>query len=212
VTHQQFYPSPGDDPGWRWDHEGRAEFRHEGFDVRVRIRPVTADQPAYYMGDEPSPHDVVVVGTVTLDGIEVSNAEESADITDAHRMREALENVLDNTVKDARTQVGRLVKALAAVDTRAVKDAEKAERDAPRWPAKGTTVRVYDKPSTPRQGESWGARRPPSLAGEVIETPADGGTFLTIDVGGEYGGVTYTVRDFPTRQTWVMLPPAPPTV
>lgn len=70
------------------------------------------------------------------------------------------------------------------------------------WPAMGAVILVQDMPTTDAQRELWGKRRPPSRKGEVVESPADGSTFLTIDVGGEYGGVTYASRDFPARYTW----------
>ncbi|MFJ4902946.1 hypothetical protein [Streptomyces sp. NPDC088727] len=75
--------------------------------------------------------------------------------------------------------------------------AEKGE-----WPAMGAVILVQDRPTTDAQRELWGNRQPPTRKGEVVETPADGSTFLTIDVGGGYGGVTYASRDFATRYAW----------
>ncbi|MFD8654966.1 hypothetical protein [Streptomyces mirabilis] len=203
MTRNQFYPSPGFDPGWRWDLQGRARFRHKGFDVEVLVRPATDEDGAYYVDTEPSTNDVVIVGTVTLDHVEVGRAEAGADITEPYVMGQALDEVLNGAAGDARIQVARLVKVLADVDAREAKAAQSEEAaKAAQWPAKGATIRVYDVPTTDAQRERWGKRRPPSFKGEVVETPADGSTFLTIDVGGEYGGLTYTARDFPTRYTW----------
>lgn len=70
------------------------------------------------------------------------------------------------------------------------------------WPSLGQMILVQDLPTTDAQRDLWRNQQPPTRKGEVVETPADGGNFLTIDAGGEYGGVTYAARDFGTRYTW----------
>lgn len=70
------------------------------------------------------------------------------------------------------------------------------------WPEVGQIILVQDLP-TGAQKELSINRQPPTRKGEVIETPGpDGDGHLTIDVGGEYGGVTYAARDFGQRYTW----------
>lgn len=71
------------------------------------------------------------------------------------------------------------------------------------WPMIGQKILVQDVPTTEAQRELWANRQPPTRKGEVVEVPSsDGGGFLTIDVGGECGGVTYAARDFGQRYTW----------
>lgn len=71
------------------------------------------------------------------------------------------------------------------------------------WPTTGDVILVQDQPTTAAQRELWKNRQPPTRKGEVVEVPRpDGSGFLTIDVGGEYGGVTYPARDFPARYIW----------
>lgn len=74
-----------------------------------------------------------------------------------------------------------------------------------RWPKVGQVILVQDVPTTDAQRELWANRQPPTRKGEVVMVPDGGGRsegFLVIDVGGEYGGVTYAARDFPGRYTW----------
>jgi hypothetical protein len=118
---QQHYPNPGADPGFRWDLSGRARFLHKGFTVDVLVRQATEEDIAHY-GSELSSNDVVIVGTVELDHVELSSVEHGADITEPYLMREALAYVLDNAVIDARRQVADLVKRLAEVDSRVLLD------------------------------------------------------------------------------------------
>ncbi|THA72507.1 hypothetical protein E6R60_26620 [Streptomyces sp. A0642] len=83
--------------------------------------------------------------------------------------------------------------------------AEPVRRRKPRegqWPILGDVVLVQDLPTTDAQRELWANRQPPTRKGEVVETPADGISHLTIDVGGEYGGVTYPAREFGYRYAW----------
>lgn len=75
--------------------------------------------------------------------------------------------------------------------------------DERRWPEVGQMILVQDVPTTARQREAWANRQSPTRKGEVFETPtADDQGYLVIDVGGEYGGITYVPRDFPQRYTW----------
>jgi hypothetical protein len=114
----QVFPGPGLDPGFRWDINGRAQFRHKGYSVDVLIRQATTDDAAYYVREEPSINDVVIVGTVSLDHVELSNAEHRADITEPFQMSQALAYVLDAAVEDARRMVGRLVERVAEIDAK----------------------------------------------------------------------------------------------
>ncbi|MDQ1041512.1 hypothetical protein QFZ75_008014 [Streptomyces sp. V3I8] len=125
MSVRQSYPSPGLAPDFHWDLQGRAQFRHKGFTVRVLIRPATDDDGVYYLGTEPGANDVVLVGTVDLDHVEVASVGHGADFTNPYQMNEALRTVLDDAVSDARTNVGRLVKALAAVDAQQEKEAKR---------------------------------------------------------------------------------------
>jgi hypothetical protein len=125
VTDQrwrQLHPSPDLDPGFRWDIDGRARFLHKGFVVNVLIRQATQDDVPYYRGAiqalEFSSKDVILVGTVSLDGVELASVEHGADITSPHQMREGLLYVLDEAVRDARTQVTRLAKRVAEIDSK----------------------------------------------------------------------------------------------
>lgn len=113
----QIHPNPGLDPGFRWDIDGRARFLHKGFMVDVLIRRATEDDVPHY-GAELSSNDVVLVGTVTLDHVDLSSVEHGADITAPHLMGEALTYVLDAAVDDARRQVERLTKRIADIDAK----------------------------------------------------------------------------------------------
>lgn len=119
---RQLHPSPNLDPGFRWDTEGRARFLHKGFVVDVLIRRATQDDVPYHRGDiqalEFSGADVIIVGMVSLDGIELSRSEFGADTTDPHLMGEALTSVLDEAVDDARRQVERLMKRIADINAK----------------------------------------------------------------------------------------------
>lgn len=114
----QIHPNPGLDPGFRWDIDGRARFQHKGFTVDVLIRRAREDEPAYFRDVRPSSDDVVLVGTITLDGVELSRVEQGADITEPHQMREALTYVLDSAVKGARTQVLRLLDRIGDISAK----------------------------------------------------------------------------------------------
>jgi hypothetical protein len=120
VTDQRWnriHPNPGLDPGFRWGIDGRACFLHKGFMVDVLIRQATEDDVEHY-GAKLSTNDVVLVGTVDLDSVELSSVEHGADITEPYMMREALGYVLDAAVSDARAQVARLVKRLGEIDAK----------------------------------------------------------------------------------------------
>jgi hypothetical protein len=125
VTDQrwrQLCPSPDLDPGFRWNIDGRARFLHKGFVVNVLIRQATQDDVPYFRGDiqalEFSSKDVILVGTVSLDSVELAGVEHGADITSPHLMGEALAYVLDEVVEDARRQVERLTKRVAEIDSK----------------------------------------------------------------------------------------------
>lgn len=118
----QLHPNPGLDPGFRWDIDGRARFQHKGFTVDVLIRRATEGDVPYYRGDiqalEFSRNDVILVGSVSLNSVELSSVEHGADITEPYLMRQALIYVLDEAVEDARTQVAKLVKQVADIDAK----------------------------------------------------------------------------------------------
>ncbi|MFI1312923.1 hypothetical protein ACH4TS_22685 [Streptomyces albidoflavus] len=99
------------DPGFRLDLDGTAQFTHEGYLVAVQVRRATAEGTRSYCEPfETDPHDVLLTGVVTLEGIDVGTASAVANELDSYSMRQALEEVL----RDAVTEVRRTVAALNA--------------------------------------------------------------------------------------------------
>ncbi|MER8119215.1 hypothetical protein [Streptomyces sp. NPDC094031] len=97
------------DPGFRLDLDGTARFTHEGYLVAVQVRRATAeDTRSYYELLETDPHDVLLTGVVTLEGIEVGTASAVANERDSYSMRQALEEVLRDTVTEVRRTVAAL--------------------------------------------------------------------------------------------------------
>ncbi|WP_327359555.1 hypothetical protein [Streptomyces sp. NBC_01304] len=98
------------DPGFRLNLDGKARFQHEGYIVDVLVRRPTVEE--FREGFESD--EVVVIGTVTLEKIEVGKDRSVANEYDGGELREALESVLQRAVADARHTVARLA---ARVDT-----------------------------------------------------------------------------------------------
>ncbi|WP_331762475.1 hypothetical protein OG612_45495 (plasmid) [Streptomyces sp. NBC_01527] len=118
MTRQQVHPSPGLDPGFRLSLDGRASFVHEGFPVDIHVRPATVEDLPYYNRMEPSRNDVVITGTITLEGVEVAEVSAGADFNHPYRMGEALDEVLSGAVSGARDMVETLVKRVLAIDAK----------------------------------------------------------------------------------------------
>ncbi|TLQ39463.1 hypothetical protein [Streptomyces marianii] len=58
------------DPGFRLDLNGTARFLHEGYTVALHLRRATPeDVRSYYEPLESDRHDVLLMGTVTLEGV-----------------------------------------------------------------------------------------------------------------------------------------------
>ncbi|GAA3763872.1 hypothetical protein ACRWOO_29425 [Streptomyces sp. NEAU-PBA10] len=107
------------DPGFRLDLDGNARFLHEGYTVTVHVRRATPEDELYYFQlTEHDPHDVVMTGTLTLEGTDVGAASAVANERDAHSMREALEEVLRDAVNDARHTVACLSARVEQTDRR----------------------------------------------------------------------------------------------
>ncbi|MFD4245805.1 hypothetical protein ACFWP3_30060 [Streptomyces sp. NPDC058525] len=96
------------DPGFRLDLEGRARFLHEGFTVDVQVRRAAPEDVQDYYEHEYDPDEVVMEGTVTLCGVDVSRVGALANERDADSMREALARILAEVVDDVRHIVTRL--------------------------------------------------------------------------------------------------------
>lgn len=111
----QTYPSPGLDPGFRWDIDGRARFLHKGYTVDVLIRRLGEDAVDYF-GDRLGDGHVELTGTITLEGVELVRVESNADITEPHQVREALQYVLDEAARDASLKVARLVRRVDEIE------------------------------------------------------------------------------------------------
>ncbi|MFJ3182345.1 hypothetical protein ACIPJN_28690 [Streptomyces sp. NPDC086796] len=106
------------DPGFRLDLDGTARFFHKGYTVAIQVRRATPeDDLSYYQPQENDPHDVVMTGTVTLEGSDVGAAHAVANERDAHSMREALEEVLRDAVDDVRRTVARLSARVEQIDS-----------------------------------------------------------------------------------------------
>lgn len=83
------------DPGFR--------FLHEGYTVALQVRRATPeDVRSYYEVPESDRHDVLLTGTVTLEGVDAGTACAVANERDGHSMRRALEEVLRDAVDDVR--------------------------------------------------------------------------------------------------------------
>ncbi|WP_332756906.1 hypothetical protein [Streptomyces sp. MT206] len=105
------------DPGFRLDLDGTAQFVHEGYTVALQVRRATPEDALYYY--QPTEHDsddVVMTGTVTLEGTEVGAARAVANEREGHSMREALEEVLRDAVADVRRTVARLSACVEQTD------------------------------------------------------------------------------------------------
>ncbi|MEO3976731.1 hypothetical protein [Streptomyces sp. CAU 1734] len=67
------------DPGSRLDLDGTARFVHEGYTVMARVCWAVPEDTRYYA--EPTDHavhDVVMTGTMTLEGVDVGAADSFA--------------------------------------------------------------------------------------------------------------------------------------
>lgn len=115
---QQIHPNPGLDPGFRLDLDGRARFRYEGYDVDVQVRRATAEPEdvPYCDSSEPSRYDLVVTGTVRLEGVVVGESASGADERDPYVMRAALDEVLRDAVQDTRRTAARIAAHVADID------------------------------------------------------------------------------------------------
>ncbi|GGU52675.1 hypothetical protein [Streptomyces violascens] len=103
---------PATDPGFRLDLEGRARFVHEGYTVDVLVRrPNEQDALEYIEAGE-----ILVIGTVVLEGLEVANVTRLAEESDGSSMRETLEQVLRDAVENTRRMVARLAARVEKTD------------------------------------------------------------------------------------------------
>ncbi|MFI6528077.1 hypothetical protein [Streptomyces uncialis] len=103
------------DLGFRLDLDGTARFLHEGYTVTVHgRRPTAEDAWCYY--DPLDSHDVLIAGTVTLEGVDVGTAYAIANERDAYSMRQALEEVVRDAVDDVRHTVARLSARVEQID------------------------------------------------------------------------------------------------
>ncbi|MCX4826802.1 hypothetical protein OG883_45020 [Streptomyces sp. NBC_01142] len=103
------------DPGFRLDLDGTARFLHEGYTVTVQGRRATAEDAWCYY-DPLDRHDVLLTGTVTLQGVDAGTAYAIASELDAHSMRQALEEVLREAVDDVRRTAARLSARVEEID------------------------------------------------------------------------------------------------
>ncbi|MFE7485160.1 hypothetical protein [Streptomyces sp. NPDC057552] len=105
------------DPGFRLDLDGTARFTHEGYLVVIQARRATAeDTRSYFEPLETDPHDVLLTGAVTLEGIDVGTASAVGNERDSHSMRQALEEVLRDTVTEVRRTVAALNARVEQID------------------------------------------------------------------------------------------------
>jgi hypothetical protein len=191
---QQLYPRPHTDPGFRVGLDGRAVFAHQGFRVDVLVRyATTAD------GQSPEPGDVIVTGSITLEDVRLCTETEWANEGDAFAMVEALREVLERSVTTARRKASLLLAHVQRIDQRNL-DAAQAGHE--RWPSVGEAIIVQDLPTTDAERELWSVRQPPMREGEVVESPAAGHSYLTIDCGGPWGMISYPPDDFCQRYAW----------
>ncbi|MFE7118845.1 hypothetical protein ACFU99_25845 [Streptomyces sp. NPDC057654] len=103
------------DPGFRLDLDGTARFFHEGYTVTVQGRRAATAEDAWCTY-EPVDCDVQITGTVSLEGVDVGTAYAVGNERDAFSMRQALEEVLRDTVDDVRRTVTRLSARVAQID------------------------------------------------------------------------------------------------
>ncbi|MFD3970233.1 hypothetical protein [Streptomyces cyaneofuscatus] len=105
------------DPGFRLDLDGTACFLHEGYTVALQVRRATSeDTRSYYELLESDCHDVLLTGTVTLEGIDAGTACAVANERDGYSMRQALEEVLRDAVDDVRRTAVRLSVRVEQID------------------------------------------------------------------------------------------------
>ncbi|WP_371793119.1 hypothetical protein OG285_32840 [Streptomyces sp. NBC_01471] len=63
------------DPGFRLDVDGTAHFLHEGYAVALQVHRATPENARSYYGLlEIDCHDVLLTGTVTLEGVDAGKA------------------------------------------------------------------------------------------------------------------------------------------
>ncbi|MFF9436349.1 hypothetical protein ACF1BP_21705 [Streptomyces sp. NPDC014735] len=105
------------DLGFRFDLDGTARFVREGYTVTVQVRRATPeDVLSYCQPQENYPQEVVMTGTVTLEGTDVGTAHAVVNERDAHGMRQALEEILRAAVNDVRRAVARLSTRVEQID------------------------------------------------------------------------------------------------
>lgn len=111
----QIHPNPAYDPGFRLDLDGCARFLHEGFTVDIQVRPATEEDMPPFLREVP-PYAVMMIGTVTMEGVVLCEVAEGANEREPTRMREALEAVLPRAVEDARRKVVRMAMRIEEID------------------------------------------------------------------------------------------------
>ncbi|MFI1530955.1 hypothetical protein [Streptomyces griseus] len=115
MPFHQIHPYPACDPGFRLGLDGRARFLHEGFTVDIQVRPATQEDMPPSVSEVPS-FAVMMIGTITMEGIVLCEVSEAANEREPARMREALESALSRAVEEARRAVEKMVKRIEQID------------------------------------------------------------------------------------------------
>ncbi|MEV8546944.1 hypothetical protein [Streptomyces sp. NPDC051572] len=198
---EQIHPNPNFNPGFRVGLDGRAVFLLDGFRVDIHVRPASPEGMPYTVAVI-EPRDVVITGSIALDGVRLCEVYATANEDDPFNMRDALSRVLNDAVGTARCKADNLVALIRKIDQRNAGEGPSGEGSCS-WPSAGDTVLVQDVPTTAATRELWATRKPPSRKGQVVESPAQRDSALSIDCGGEWGVISYAAGDFSQRYTWM---------
>lgn len=111
---EQLRPWPGQDPGFRLDPNGRAQFRYAGHRVDVHVRYTTeADRTEYSAtGDD---DNVIIFASVDVAGVTVGRSWWVTDWGNEYSMREGLAYVLKEATEEAERKVDEMARELAAL-------------------------------------------------------------------------------------------------
>jgi hypothetical protein len=118
---EQLRPWPGQDPGFRLDPNGRAQFRYAGHLVDVRVRYITEEDRTEYnaTGDD---DNVIIFATVDVAGVTVGRSWWVTDWNNPYCMRDGLAYVLKEAAEDAERRVDEMAAELAKLRAQRTKE------------------------------------------------------------------------------------------
>jgi hypothetical protein len=114
---EQLRPWPDQDPGFRLDPSGNAQFRYAGHRVDVHVRYTTEEDHTRYSatGDD---DNAIIFATVDVAGVTVGRSWWVTDWNNPYSMRDALAYVLKEATGDAERKVDEMAAELGRLRTK----------------------------------------------------------------------------------------------